>query len=97
MTFQGRRTRTFDVCAKRCDQCLFSKAKIVSDARRDELLKDIAKNDNHFMCHKHSIAGRDVVCRGDYDRDPLRTMVGRLAKYLNIVTFLDAEGNETEP
>ena len=53
----------FKVCEERCDQCLFSKDKIVSDARRKEVLRSCEKDDKHFICHKH----RDVCCRGYFD------------------------------
>jgi hypothetical protein len=55
---------------KRCDQCLFSSAKIVSDARKAELVKGCLKRDIHFVCHKGSIAGEatsNLVCRGFYE------------------------------
>lgn len=53
----------FRVCAERCDQCLFSKDKIVSDERRKQLLEDCQKKDKHFTCHKFN----DVCCRGFFD------------------------------
>ena len=53
----------FRVCAERCDECLFSTNKIVSNARRAEVLAECEKKDKHFICHKHS----DVCCRGFFD------------------------------
>jgi len=94
MTFKGKRRHVLDVCAQRCDQCLFSSAKIVSDERREDLLATIGANDRTFTCHKHSIAGRDVQCRGDYDRDPLRTPAMRVGRALGLVRFIDEDGRE---
>lgn len=53
----------FKVRATRCAECLFGPDKIVSDARRKEVLATCAKKDKHFICHKHA----DVCCRGFFD------------------------------
>ena len=94
MSFKGKRKKTLDVCAKRCDQCLFSSNKIVSDERKERIIKEIGRKDGTFTCHKHTIAGRDVQCRGDYDRDPRRTLAMRLALAFGLVRFIDENGNE---
>jgi hypothetical protein len=71
---------SFKVCAERCDQCLFSKTPIVSDTRRKQVLRDCARRDTHFICHKHGhgaggeLAGEDVCCRGFYDANPMRRL-----------------------
>lgn len=53
---------------KRCDQCLFTDKKIVSDERKEELLEEIKKDDSYFVCHKASIKKEnDVCCRGFYE------------------------------
>lgn len=72
----------FQVMAERCDQCLYGPNKIVSNARRKEILTDIERADCHFICHKATIAGQDICCRGDWD---VRGggKVGRFAKWLN--------------
>lgn len=51
------------VAKEKCDQCLFSLNKIVSDARRKEVLENCKRRDCHFICHKT----KDVCCRGFYD------------------------------
>lgn len=53
----------FKVKEEKCDQCLFSPDKIVSNERRREILSDCKKNDTHFNCHKED----DVCCRGFYE------------------------------
>lgn len=82
----------FQVAKKRCDQCLLSSAKIVSDERRADLLQTCATEDRHFVCHKFSIAeGPDsqVCCRGFYDQDPAATNLMRIAGRLSAVEFVD--------
>lgn len=97
MTFTGKRKHVLDVCEKRCDQCLFSKAKIVSDARRDDILRTLERDGTHFQCHKHSIAERDVVCRGDFDRAPHRTPQARMAAAFGLLRFITEDGTELPP
>lgn len=38
-----------EVCSKPCDQCLFSKKKIVGDERAEEILEACEKENTHFM------------------------------------------------
>lgn len=76
----------FAVYENRCDQCLFSKDKIVGDARRKELLKSCEKSGTYFQCHKASLAGDDVCCRGFYDAEG--SSIVQIAKRLGVVKFV---------
>lgn len=77
----------FQVCEKPCDQCLFSKDRIVSEARMREILAGCARDDKHFVCHKATIAGRDVCCRTFFDtRD---AQIIRIAGRLGMIEFVD--------
>lgn len=80
----------FKVAEKRCDQCLFSGAKVVCDDRRDEILDKCEREDRHFVCHKFSIDDPDstTCCRGFYDREPHATTAMRLGAMLDIVEFV---------
>lgn len=83
---------SFRVCAKRCDQCLFSSAKVVSEDRKIDILRTCATEDKHFICHKFTIAegpGSQVCCRGFYDADPAATNLMRIAGRLGAVEFVD--------
>jgi hypothetical protein len=62
-----------DITSERCDQCLFGKNKLVSNKRRREILKQCSKNDVHFECHKGTIKGKKVMCRGFFDVMPTQT------------------------
>lgn len=77
----------FRVMQERCDQCLFSPDKIVSNARRAELLRECKSRDCHFICHKASLAGgQDVCCRGFYDTQS--TNLIRIAGRLGCIEFV---------
>lgn len=76
----------FLVYEERCEQCLFSPNKIVDDKRRKEVLADCAKKDTYFICHKASMKGEDVCCKGFYETQDTRTT--RMAKWLGVVRFV---------
>ena len=77
----------FQVCETKCDQCLFSKDRIVSKERMVQLIEQCKKDDTHFTCHKASNAGRDVCCRGFYDQYDSQMI--QIAQRLNMVEFVD--------
>lgn len=57
------------IMSKRCDECLMTPNKIVSDARKDEVLAECDRRNCLFNCHKATIAGgQDVACRGHAEK-----------------------------
>lgn len=74
------------VADKRCDQCLFTKNKIVSDSRKADVLGECATSQTYFICHK-SNGGPAVVCRGFFDEVPNRAC--HMARLLRVVQFVD--------
>lgn len=79
----------FKVCSVPCDRCLFSKDKLVSNARRREILKVCASKDTHFICHKGSLADQDVCCHVFFKR--CTSQMIRIAGRLNLIEFVDPE------
>lgn len=77
------------VAKKCCGQCLFTSKKIVSDERKASILEDCVRNDTHFVCHKASMKGEDVVCRGFFGNHD-SSMI-RIAGRLNMIEFVDVE------
>ncbi len=77
------------VCAKRCNQCLFSNAKIVEQERKLDVLATCEADNTHFVCHKHSIKGRNTCCRGFYDDKNLWSLFMRLCALAKGFTFID--------
>ena len=76
---------SFLVVKKPCDECLFSKDKIVSDDRRDEIIADCLSCDRFFICHKT----KKVCCNGFYQAHKLDVWPIRLAIGLEDVRFID--------
>jgi hypothetical protein len=79
----------FKVAKKRCDECLYSKNKVVPDERRVEILEGCRKTNTYFLCHKATIARHGVVCRGFYDEQT--NTACRLAGMWNLTVFVDPE------
>lgn len=75
------------VLKKRCDECLFSDARIVSKRRAAEVLKSCARNDSHFECHKGTMVGENIVCRGFFDTSS--TNLIRIAGRLGAIDYVD--------
>ena len=74
---------------KPCRQCLFSKNKIVSDKRKDDLIETCERDKTFFVCHKSSIKGGRTCCRGYFDKymkdDPMLPIAISLGK----IAFID--------
>lgn len=66
---------------RQCDQCLFSKNRIVSKPRATEIIRSCLATDTHFICHKSD--NYPIACRGFYDAYPY-TLIFKLVKVCNI-------------
>ena len=87
---------TFKVMSERCNQCLFGPDKIVSNARRSEILRKIRREDSFFVCHKASIAGVKIACRGDRDQNGCGQL-GRIMGRLRAIEFVRDPGPADSP
>lgn len=76
----------FKVKKECCDQCLFSKDKIVSNKRRQEILKSCRDNDHHFICHK-SKENDDICCHSFYQTQTSGLI--RIMQRLNGIELVD--------
>lgn len=86
---------TFPVCAAACGECLFSNQRIVSQKRASAVVRECLQRDTTFLCHKGTLAGREVTCRGFWDRYPGIGQLRRIAERLGVVRFVDVP--ETQP
>lgn len=85
----------FKVCRKPCKQCLFSKNRIVTGAVAQDIIDDCLANDGWFECHKGTIRGDNICCRGFWDRYRNDVLPLRLVQmYLEFVQFVDPEGEQ---
>jgi len=79
---------------EKCNECLFTKNRIVSVERYKELIQDCLERDKRFICHKSTINGESICCRWFYDVHGKDVLPIRLAKLLWIEEFIDWEENE---
>jgi hypothetical protein len=77
----------FKVKKECCNECLFSKNKIVSDSRKASILKGCVRDDAHFICHKATIDGEDICCSGFYKS--YSTNMIRISQRLRMVKLVD--------
>jgi hypothetical protein len=68
-----------------CAECLTTPSRIVSGARAAEVIADVRASGTHFICHKGSIAGVNLHCRGVHDRFPSRAYRFALAMGIPVV------------
>lgn len=79
----------FKVCARQCDQCLFTANRVVSEARAKQIVRDCLKTDDWFVCHKFSVLGLKVCCRGFWDRHKSDVYPLRIAQmFISAVKFV---------
>lgn len=85
----------FRICAERCDECLFSKDKIVSERRKKEVIRDARQGQGYFICHKVSLRDQNGCCRGFFDSYGYDIQIYQIASRLGFVIWIDAAGDET--
>ena len=73
----------FKVKKEKCDQCLFSEDKIVTNSRRKNIIQNCLQSDTHFICHKSSIEGGSACCRGFYETESTNLM--RISQRLGMI------------
>ena len=83
--------RGFEVMAEPCKQCLFSKNRIPSASRAQELIRSCLRQGKHFTCHKASLADRDVCCNGFYKCYPNSTLGMRVSRMFGLDRFVREE------
>jgi hypothetical protein len=60
-------TKGFVTLNECCNECLFSPDRIVSGQRAAEVIDSCKKSGAHFQCHKATLNGLDVACKGFVD------------------------------
>ena len=75
------------VCAKKCNQCLFTSNRIVSKQRMTSIVRNCLKRDTHFECHKGTINNEQIVCAGWYNQYTSQML--SIAQRLNMIEFVE--------
>lgn len=77
----------YKLMSERCDQCLTTKNRIVSGRRAAELVRGCRDDDVKFECHKGSIAGTTIACRGVHEISPCRAYRFAMAIGVPVVEY----------
>lgn len=82
------------VCRDQCNECLFGPNKIVTNARKQQILKDCLANQEYFICHVASPEASlveegehvdGVMCKGFYDTLGTQINLVRIAQRLGTI------------
>jgi hypothetical protein len=99
--------RGFTVCARRCDECLFTADRIVGGEAVAAIIQQCVTNDTYFSCHKFPAAEEDddappgrhtpvsVCCRGFFDTHYTRPI--QMARRMGLVRFVDEAAELVDP
>lgn len=75
-----------------CRECLFHNQRLTTDATAQRIVRRLVVTDGHFICHKATISGEEVMCRGHFnavERGDLRPpQLLRIARRLDAVEFV---------
>lgn len=77
----------FKIMKEKCDQCLFSKNKIVSNQRKKQLINECKEKQTHFNCHKTD----NVVCAGFNESMGEYSQSIRMAGRLGVIEYVEVE------
>lgn len=58
------------LASQRCSECIATRNRIVDRKRARALIGACRTQDIHFQCHKGSIAGLNLHCRGVHEISP---------------------------
>lgn len=70
------------LASKQCDECLFTKNRLVTGERAAAIIRECKQEDKQFICHRGSEAGVNLHCAGMHKLQPSRSY--RLAEMIGI-------------
>lgn len=90
------------IMARACDGCLLTKDRIVDGERAAAIIKGTRAiaNERRFLCHKGTLAGRDIACRLHAERFPdqaVQVATRLQAMGLPTVEWIDPDTLEPDP
>jgi hypothetical protein len=78
------------VADKPCDECLFSRNKLVDEARRQVILRECYERGTYFICHKATLVGRAVICHNfAKSTDGAGNVAIRVATFFNCIKYVE--------
>ena len=86
--------KVFKTC---CQNCLLSKDRIVSPDRAKQIINDIVAEQSHFICHKASMEGKDIMCRKFYDELGHTSQMVCICGRIGAIEFIEQADREKLP
>lgn len=77
-----------------CKNCLLSEDRIVSPKRAKDIIQNCVKEQMHFICHKASQEGKEIVCSKFYQTFGHRSQMVRIAERLGALKMVDQPESE---
>lgn len=77
----------FNVRDKACSNCLFTKNRIVSKQRADQIVEDCLTDGKHFTCHEF----HNVCCRNFFDIHKDDIPIIKFATQINRINWVDSK------
>lgn len=78
------------VADKPCDECLFSKNKLIDDGPKEELLRQCYERGTYFICHKATLMRRAVICHSFVkSTDGGGNAAIRVAQFFGLIKYVD--------
>lgn len=88
--------KTF-IFEKRCAECLFSDARIVSEGRKNEIERECLNGGKYFICHKSSLYGDgETMCKGWFDKHIPQDSITKLCFDIGKYELTKLPDNETK-
>jgi hypothetical protein len=86
------------IFTRQCSNCLFSKNRIVSKERAEEIVSNCHSRKSTFTCHKSKRKGKfsDVMCAGFW-RNEFSESERSLSVMAGWVTFVEHENDQRMP
>lgn len=78
--------KVFSEC---CKNCLLSPDRIVSPKVANGIVKKCVQEQSHFICHKASMEGKDIMCHTFYEKFGHYSQLLRIMERLGCVEFVE--------
>ena len=80
-----------------CKNCLLSPNRIVSGTRAKEIINGCVSKQTHFICHKASMKGEEVICKTFFDKFGHYSQMVRIAERLKMLKYVPQVDSEKLP
>jgi hypothetical protein len=86
------------IAEKPCDECLFSKNKLVDEQRKRVILQQCYKDGSYFICHKATLVGRAVICHNfAKSNEGAGNATIRVAQFFGMIEYVEPGCTSANP